>query len=116
MYDELCTRARIENGIAAAGLKNGEFLSKELVVKANPDFFLAPEPREADRYGAEAFREKFLSDPALAELPAVQQVRFVPSRYLYGSSQNLVYAIKGLANAAYGDIFDMKDEHLIRGY
>ena len=116
MYDELCTRARIENGIAAAGLKNGEFLSKELVVKANPDFFLAPEPREADRYGAEAFREKFLSDPALAELPAVHQVRFIPSRYLYGSSQNLVYAIKGLANAAYGDIFDMKDEHLIRGY
>ena len=116
MYHELCTRARIENGIEKAGLKNGEFLSKELVVKANPDFFLAATPHEVDSYGSEVFREKFLSDPALAELPAVHQVRFVPARYLYAASQNLVYAIKGLANAAYGDVFDMSEEHLIRGY
>jgi iron complex transport system substrate-binding protein len=116
MFHELCTRARIENGIAKAGLKNGDFLSKELVVKVNLDFFLVSAPREIDMYGGGRFREEFLSDPALDGLPALNHILSIPDKYLYAASPNCVYAVKALANAAYGDLFDMRDEHLIRGY
>lgn len=116
MFHELCTRARIENGIAKAGLKNGDFLSKELVVKVNPDFFLVSAPREIDMYGGGKFRQEFLSDPALEGLPALHHILSIPDKYLYAASPNCVYAVKALANAAYGDLFNMQDEHLIRGY
>lgn len=116
MFHELCSQARIENGIAKVGLKNGDFLSKELVVKANPDFFLVSAPREIDLYGGTKFRQEYLSDPALQGLSALNHILYIPDRYLYAASQNCVYAIKALANAAYGDVFDISDEHLIRGY
>lgn len=117
MYDVLCNRARIENGIAKAGLKNGEPLSKELVVKANPDFFLVSGVRTIDLSGAHEAHQRFLSDPALAGLPALQNICIVPDRYIYCSSQQCPYSIKALANAAYGrEIFDLSDEHLIKGY
>lgn len=39
MFDTVCTKARVTNGIAMVELNNGEKLTKELVVKADPDFF-----------------------------------------------------------------------------
>lgn len=39
MFDTVCTKARVTNGIAMVGLSNGEKLTKELVVKADPDFY-----------------------------------------------------------------------------
>lgn len=117
MYDVLCTRARIENGIAKLGLKNGEPLSKELVVKANPDFFLVSGVRTVDLSGAHEAHQRFLSDPALAGLPALQNIRIVPDRYIYCASQQCAYSVKAMANAAYGrTLFDLSDEHLIKGY
>lgn len=116
MYDDLCTRARIENGIATAGLKNGEYLAKELVVKANPDFFLMSVVQEEDVYGVRKFQQEFIGDPALQSLPGLRRIHALPNRYIYAASQNLVYGIKAMANVAYGDIFDLSDEHLITGY
>ena len=117
MYDVLCTRARIENGIAKLGLKNGEPLSKELVVKAKPDFFLVSGVRTVDLSGAHEAHQRFLSDPALAGLPALQNIRIVPDRYIYCASQQCAYSVKAMANAAYGrTLFDLSDEHLIKGY
>ena len=117
MYDVLCTRARIENGIAKLGLKNGDPLSKELVVKANPDFFLVSGVRTVDLSGANEAHQRFLSDPALAGLPALQNIRIVSDRYIYCASQQCAYSVKALANAAYGrPLFDLSDEHLIKGY
>ena len=37
-------------------------------------------------------------------------------RYIYASSQNCVYAVKAMANAAYGPLFDMSGEKQIKGY
>lgn len=116
MYDSLCSAARITNGITMVGLKNGEHLSKELVVAADPDFFFISTPRASDTYGVEKFQEEFLQDPALKGLKGLNNIKPVPDRYLYSASQNCVYAVKVLANYAYGPIFDLSDEHLIIGY
>lgn len=117
MFDELCQKAHIINGIAKAGLNQGDFLAKELVVKANPDFFLISAPAERpDNADTEKFNEEFLHDPALQGLKGLQKVISIPDRYLYSNSQNCVYAIKGLANYAYGNLFDLSNENLIKGY
>ena len=116
MYHEIITRARIENGIEKVGLKNGDYLAKELVVKARPDFFFVSSHRANSTESSEKFRDEFLSDQALQGLPALQHIHSVPDRYLYSATQNIPYAVKALANIAYGPVFDMGDEHCIKGY
>ncbi len=117
MFDILCNRAHIINGIAKAGLKQGDFLPKEAVVKADPDFFMiSGAHNRADYNITKNFTDDFLGDPALKNLKGLQKIVSIPERYLYSNSQNCVYAIKGLANYAYGDLFDLSNEHLIKGY
>ena len=116
MFDVLCNKARVINGIAAVGLNNGEKLTKELVVKADPDFFMVSTPREKDENGTDKFKNEFLQDPAYRGMKGLNNIVPIPSRYLYTNSQNYVYAIKGIANYAYGEIFDLSAERLIKGY
>lgn len=116
LFDVICTRAGVVNGIAKVGLRNGEKLTKELVVKADPDFFMVSVPKKKDTYGNEKFKNDFLNDPAYKGLKGLRRIIPIPNRYLYTNSQNCVYAIKGIANYAYGPLFDLSGEHLIKGY
>ena len=116
MFDAVCTKARVTNGIAMVGLNNGEKLTKELVVKADPDFFMVSAMKKDDRYGSQKFKNEFLQDPAYKGMKGLSNIVAIPNRYLYTNSQNCVYAIKGIANYAYGNIFDLSEEHLIKGY
>lgn len=116
MFDYLCNRAGIINCLADVGLNNGELLTKELVIKSDPDFFMVTAMKKNDRYNNEKFKNEFIGDPAFAGMRALNSIHAALPKYLYTSSQNCVYEIKGIANIAYGDIFDMSDEHLIKGY
>lgn len=116
MFDVLCTEAHVTNGIAHVGIHSGEKLIKELVIKADPDFFMVSAPQKTDNYKSEEFKKEFLSDPAYKGLRALNNIVEIPNKYLYTNSQNCVYAIKGIANYAYGNIFDLKEEKLIKGY
>jgi iron complex transport system substrate-binding protein len=115
LFDVMCTRAGVINGIAKVGLKNGEKLTKELVVKADPDFFMVSTLKKNDPYENKKFQEQFLNDPAYKGLKGLKHIVPIPNRYLYTNSQNCVYAIKGIANYAYGSLFDLSGEHLIKG-
>ena len=37
LFDDICKEAGVINGLSAAGLKNGQPLTKEMLVKINPD-------------------------------------------------------------------------------
>lgn len=111
MYHDLVTHARIQNSIEAVGLKNGEPLTKELILKADPDFFIVSADRKGDPVRGPKFRREFFSDPALSSLRGLHHITPVPDRYIYCASQNAGYAIKALANAAYGPLFDLSGEH-----
>ncbi len=115
MYDILIQRARIDNAITKAGLKNGDYLSKEMVLKSDPDFFLVSATRNQDLYGGNKFTQEFFSDPALQWLKGSKKVIALPNRYIYCGNQNCGWAVKALANAAYGPLFDMSEEHNIEG-
>ena len=117
LYDALCQQAGLVNGIAKVGIKNGEFLAKELVVKANPDLFILSAPSQSDEKQYEEYRQQFMSDPALRNLAGIKNVVVLPDRYLYCSSQNIVYGIKALANKGYGKkLFPVEQENCIKGY
>ena len=40
MFDDMCHYANVKNAVAEIGVQNGQIISKEVMVKANPDFFL----------------------------------------------------------------------------
>lgn len=116
MFNELLTRARIDNAIALAGGVNGQATSPELIIKTDPDMLFVSTDRASDTTGAARYRDDFLASPAIASMRAAGHIVPVEDRYIYSASQNCVWAIKGLANAAYGPLFDMSGEGQIRGY
>lgn len=116
MFDELCTKAHVVNGIVKMGLYNGQYVPKELVVGCDPDFFMVSAPRSQSTAASRKHMREYLQDNALKGMKALEHVTPIPDRYLYSASQNCVYAIKGIANAAYGPVFDMREEKLIKGY
>ncbi len=116
MYHELLTRARIRNAIGEVGVSNGQLLAGELIVKSDPDFFIVSSDRPSDETGAGRFRNEFFANPAIQNMRAYGNVQVLNDRYIYAASQNCVYAIKAMANAAYGPLFDMTEEKQIKGY
>lgn len=116
MFHELLTRAGLENAIALAGSVNGQAISPEMIVKIDPDLFFVSTDRVSDTTGASRYRDTFLANPAIEAMRASRHICPLNDRYIYSASQNCVYAIKAMANAAYGPLFDMSDEKQIRGY
>lgn len=116
MYHELLTRARIRNAIGEVGVSNGQLLAGELIVKSDPDFFIVSSDRPSDETGAGKFRNEFFQNPAVQNMRAAKNIKTLDDRYIYAASQNCVYAIKAMANAAYGPLFDMTEEKQIKGY
>ena len=116
MFHELLTRARLENAIEKAGGANGQAISPELIVKADPDMLFVSTDRTSDTTGAGKYRDDFLANPAIAQMRAARHIAPIDDRYIYAASQNCVYAVKALANAGYGNLFDLSDEKQIRGY
>lgn len=116
MYHELLTRARIRNAIGEVGVSNGQLLAQELIVKSDPDFFIVSSDRKSDETGAGKFRNEFFQNPAVQNMRAAKNIKTLDDRYIYAASQNCVYAIKAMANAAYGPLFDMTEEKQIKGY
>lgn len=114
MFDDLMNHARVTNGIAAVGLKSGEPLTKELILKADPDFFIVSADRAGDPVRGPKFLRQFFADPALSGMRGIHHIVPIPDRYIYCASQNVGQAVKALANAAYGPIFDLSGEQNLR--
>ena len=92
--------------------------------KMQDDFEQYKKNRELDFQGFKQKREaelkkmqqEYLNDPALQHLPGLRNIKALLDRHLYSANQNCVYAIRTLANAAYGELFDPTGEKLIKGY
>lgn len=115
-FDEMCRLAKVRNAVADLGLWNGQEISKEIIVRANPDYLLT---EGWGSYGSsEAAAREISEDPAFEKLVAVKEghVAGVCSKYLYNSNQNCVYAVRYLANIVYGTHFSEGEEKFLRGY
>ncbi|WP_337602962.1 ABC transporter substrate-binding protein [Acidaminococcus timonensis] len=117
LYDVVCREAGIRNGLAAAGLKNGQALTREAVLQTDPDFFLVSLPYGEEKEAYDKFSGQFFSDSSFQSLKGLKHRVTLPDRYVYDASPMVVYGIKALANGAYGKkLFDLSDESLLKGY
>ncbi len=115
MFDDMCRRANVVNGLAAAGIKNGQTFNKEQLVAINPDLLILPAYNDHGNYDVESYRREFLEDPSLQTLRAIrEQNLYLPREgYLYNSSQDMVFGVQEVAYAAYGEDFAQPaDRHL----
>ena len=102
------TDAGLRNGAAIVGLKKGDHLSKEGVVRAHPDYLILPEVASVSRgdQSADELAAAVASDPAYAELPAVQRghILRIPDAYRYCSSHHYIDGVVLLHEAVYGPL------------
>lgn len=110
-FDDECKYAGVINGVAAAGIHNGETLTKEALVKINPDILLMPVYNDHGTFDIKKYNQKYLDDPSLQTIGAIQNQRLVYPRegYIYNASQDIVFGIQEIARCAYGEAFDFPD-------
>ena len=110
-YDDACREANVINGIAAAGLKTGQQLTKEMLIKINPDVMLMPVYNDRGNYDTQAFIDSYLKDPSLRTVKAVKEKQLIYPReqFIYNCSQDIVYCVQEIARVAYGEEFNFPD-------
>lgn len=106
-FDDICRYAGVKNGAALAGLGKNEILSKEQLVKVNPDILLMPTWDYTGKTDMAQFAADIRNDPALQSVQAIrrQQLVSIPERYLVCTSQYIVWGVKDLASYAYPQYF-----------
>ncbi len=107
LFDDMCSNAGVINGAAEAGLEKNMTLSKEQIVKADPDFLLLPNWNYDGKKDIEGFRKSVQNDPALQTVKAVREKRLleIPDCHLYCVSQHAAEGIKEIALLAYPEAF-----------
>jgi len=110
-YDSACREANVINGISEAGLKNGQQLTKEMLIKINPDIMLLPVYNDRSRFDTQAFIDSYLKDPSLQTVKAIKNKQLVYPReqFIYNCSQDIVLCVQEIARVAYGAEFDFPD-------
>lgn len=106
-FDEACRYAGVRNGMAELGIHTGQAMTKEQLVKINPDYLFLPTYTNNGTYDVTEFRDMYLKDPALAELKAIrsQGLREPNESYIYNCSQDFVFGVQEIAYQVYGDRF-----------
>jgi iron complex transport system substrate-binding protein len=110
-YDAACREANVINGISEAGLKTGQQLSKEMLIKINPDIMLMPVYTDRGKYDTQAFIDSYVKDPSLRTVKAIQDKKLIYPReqFIYNCSQDIVYCVQEIARCAYGEEFNFPD-------
>lgn len=111
-FDDICTHANVINAIAESGMTSGQALTKEMLVKINPDFLILPSFNNHGTVNINKFNREYTEDPALQTLKAIQNKRFYYPRegYIYNVSQDIVFGVQEVAHAAYGDIIPLPEQ------
>ena len=114
-FDDACTYAGVTNGRAAAGIQDGQTMSKEQLVAINPDVLFLPTYNDHGAYDVASFRARYLSDPSRQTIRAIRDGRLEEpcEAYIYNCSQDFVFGVQEIAYRVYGDAFRQgAGEHL----
>ena len=114
-FDDACRLAGVTNAVSAAGIQNGQVMTKEQLVSMNPDILFLPTYSDHGKYDINSFRREYLEDSSLQSMKAVQKKQLAEPRegYIYNCSQDIVFGVQEIAYMAYGDRFSQPgDCHL----
>ncbi|MHC1758110.1 MAG: ABC transporter substrate-binding protein [Negativicutes bacterium] len=106
-FDDICRHAGVRNAGALAGLDKTGNLTQEQLVQIDPDIFLLPTWDFSNKTDMEKIRSEIQGSPAMQTIKAVRNGRLVqvPDRDLFCTSQFIVQAVRGVAMAAYPQLF-----------
>ena len=112
IYDDACTLAGVTNCLSEYGLKRGDKLTKEMMVQMNPDMIFLPTYNAHGTFDIQDFRDRYLKDPALQQMAAIQSgsIREPRDAYIYTASQDFCFAVQEIAYTVYGDEFKLADQ------
>lgn len=106
LLDTMFKRAHLRNAVAEIGVVEGnQRISKEQIIKKNPDVFLLPTWNYSVRENTKKYNESIINDPAYVNITAVKkhQIYSVNDRDRYVASQHVVDAIYNIAKTVYSD-------------
>ena len=103
LFDDICQYAGVINGASKVGVGKNEIMSKEQIVKANPDVLIMPMWDYSGKIDINQFKSEIQADPAFQTLTAIrqQQLVMIPDRHLSCTSQYIVQGVADVAKAAY---------------
>lgn len=107
-FDDVVSRAGLINPVSRDGIEGWPELSKEMIVKYNPDIINLPSwYYDSTKASFESLSKLIKGDKALAGVKAVKNGKIisVPYNHLSSPSQYSVLAIEDMAKAAYPDLF-----------
>ena len=110
-FDDACHYAGVINGVSAYGLRNGQEVTKEVILSINPDILFLPDYPWKGQAWLDEFIRSYTEDPALQTLKALKTHSLVKPRssFLYNCSQDFVYGVQEIAYRVYGDEFYLPD-------
>lgn len=116
IFDDMCKQAGVINGLSAAGIKNGQVLTKEMLVKINPDFLIMPVYNNHKTFDIDKYNKEFLDDQSLQTMKAIKtnQLFYPKEGYIYNCSQDFVFGVQEIAYLAYGEIFAQGEAQHLR--
>ena len=108
LIDNMLNMAHINNGVAQIPNEfMTSYVSKEQVVRINPDIFLLPTWNYDNRQDIEGYLSRVQNDPAYKDVKAIKnnQIKFVSDKYRYVASHYIVDAVENFAKAVYPEYF-----------
>jgi len=114
-FDEACQLAGVTNGLAAAGLKSGEVMTKEKLVESNPDILFLPSYNNHGSLDINRVKNELVNDPSLQSLRAIKNGQLVEPEegYIYSCSQDFVFGVQEIAYRVYGDQFKLAPQQYL---
>ncbi len=103
LFDDICTYANVENGVAKAGGSAFESLPKEKIIEVNPDILILPGWDAAGKKDVTAFKAEVQQDPAFQSVSAIKNNKLViiSDKYVSSASQYITLGVKEIVQFAY---------------
>lgn len=106
-FDDIVTRAGLINPVSRDGLEGWPELSKEMIIKYNPQIIILPSWYYDTKINFDSLSEKIKADKALADINAVKNNKIIsiPYNHISSTSQYAVLAVEDIAKVAYPELF-----------
>ena len=109
LLDDIMQKAGIINGAALVqnGSAGNNIMSKEQIVRINPDVFLIPTWKPTPKADVEGYYKQIKNDPAYVNVKAVKNntIYFINDKYRYVGSHHVIDAIEAHAKIVYPELF-----------
>lgn len=106
-FDDIVTKAGLINPVSKEGLEGWPDLSKEMIIKYNPNIIILPSWYYDTKVNFYSLNEKLKGDKALADIKAVKNNKIIslPYNHISSTSQYAVLAVEDIAKVAYPELF-----------